>query len=177
MAKLFLLATAAFMPLFFCSRSVEFPRMDYTTDINRKLPDWECHQVFAFCKDSLTGRSFLEVTAFPKKKYPGIVLPWLEGGWDKFASFHIIARVSGARDSVSFYLSIWDGNAPYSVDNRFEKKFMVRGQWTDCAVSLKEGFVTPSGRAIDKKDIRQVVFFTSHRADPVVFDVASIALR
>jgi hypothetical protein len=151
--------------------------MDYTTGISRELPDWECHQIFAFCRDPLTGKSFLEVTAFPKKKYPGIVLPWLECDWVKFASFHVIARVSGARDSVSFCLSIWDGNAPYTIDNRFEKKFTVRRQWADCVVNMTEGLVAPNGRSIDKKDIRQVVFFTSHRADPVVFDVSSIALR
>jgi hypothetical protein len=160
-----------------CTRSVEISSMDFTTGKQTPLPDWECHQIFSLCRDSVTRTSFLEVTAFPKKEYPGITLPRLSGDWRCFSVLKITARIRDGRDSVPFRLSIWDGRAPAMPNNRYEKRIFMRAGWKDFAFDLSGDLETPGGRAIDKKDILQVVFFTSHQADPVVFDVASITLR
>mgnify|MGYP001584649727 CR=1 FL=1 len=167
-----------FLPLSFsCSRRVERPVMDYGTDKNIKLPEWECHQVFSLCRDSLTGTSYLEVTAFPKKEYPGISLPWLTGDWSSYSTLAIIARAHDNRDSIPFNVLIFDGRGPFTYNNRLGKKIIVHTAWTLCETPLSGGLRMPDGRVMDKKHISQVVFFTGRRPEPTVFDIKEIRLR
>ena len=151
--------------------------MDYGTDKNIKLPEWECHQVFSLCRDSLTGKSYLEVTAFPKKEYPGVSLPWLAGDWSDYSTLRIIARAHDNRDSIPFYVFIFDGRGLLSFENRFNKKFILETGWTLCETHFLGGLRTPEGRAINLKHISQIVFFTGRRTEPTVFDIRELQLR
>jgi hypothetical protein len=151
--------------------------MDYSSGAPVKFPEWECHQVFSLRLDSLTGKSFLEISAFPKKEYPGIQIPWLTGDWSGYSTLTIIARIHDNRDSASFNLIVFDGRGQFTFNNRFEKEFIVDSGWTVCEVSLLGGLTTPAGRAIDMNHINQIVFFTERRMEPTVFDIGKIQLQ
>jgi hypothetical protein len=158
-----------------CRQNVESPVMDYADFKTARLPDWECHQTFAQGHDSSTARSFLEVTAFPKKAYPGITMPWLAGNWRRYQTLLITARTRGS--ASRFVLSVWDGKGKYAIENRFEKRFAVDTVWTTCELPLPEGLMTPDNRHLNLDHITQVVFFTHGSDDPTIFDVKRIELR
>ena len=82
---------------------VEISSMDFTVGKQTRLPDWECHQIFTFCRDSVTGTSFLKVTAFPKKEYPGNRPAKVIRRLALLFSAKITARIRDGRDSVSLY--------------------------------------------------------------------------
>jgi len=162
---------------FSCTRRVEYPSMDYMSGTPKKLPEWECHQAFSLVRDSVTKKSYLKVTAFPKKEYPGISLPWVTGDWRGYSTLRITARAHDTRDSIPFNVFLFDGRGLLTLENRFNKKFIVHTGWTICEIPLLGGLKTPGGRMLDKKHISQVVFFTGRRMEPTIFDLGIIQLR
>jgi hypothetical protein len=138
--------------------------MDYSDFKSAKLPDWECHQTYSMGYDSLSGGTFLEVTAFPKKTYPGFSMPWITGNWSPYTTLRITARMRG--HASPFILSVWDGNGKYVMENRFEKKFAVDTVWTTCELSFSGGLATPGARRMDLGRITQVVFFYGRSGRP-----------
>lgn len=158
-----------------CTQNVECPVMDYGDFSAARLPQWECHQTFTRGYDSSAACSFLEVTAFPKKAYPGITVPWLAGNWRRYKTLLITARTRGS--ASRFVLSVWDGKGKYAIENRFEKRFAVDTVWTTCELPLPEGLMTPDNRHLNLDHITQVVFFTHRADDPTIFDIKKIELR
>jgi|WetSurMetagenome_2_1015567.scaffolds.fasta_scaffold216404_2 hypothetical protein len=170
---LFILAS---LFLISCSHKVEIDSIDYGTARIAKFPKWECHQIFSRQRDQVGSDSFLEVSAFPFKEYPGISLPWMAGNWRKFDTFQIVARTRG-RKALPFTLIIWDGAGEFVGENRFEKHFVLDTVWTSCALPLSGGIMAKNNRKIDICKIEQVVFFTGHGQGITVFDVRRIALK
>jgi hypothetical protein len=159
-----------------CTRHVERQVMDYQDAMNMKLPEWECHQVYDIKQDSLQGKSFLEVKAFPENKYPGISMGWLNGDWTRFHTLRITARTRCGMP-LSFTLSIWDGKGTYDIKNRFQKAYTVDTGWTTCELPVQGGMLKPNGRETDIRRIAQVVFFTSRRTTATVFDIKIVGLQ
>lgn len=159
-----------------CTRKVEIPVMDYTLANTVKLPEWECHQTFLRCHDSINNTWFLEVTAFPEKQYPGIATPFLTGDWSHYTFVKITARMRNS-PPIPFTLSIWDGIGEYVKSNRVTKQFILDTTWTECIVPLSQVFFTPNHRKMNIKNISKVVFFTGKKPDPVIFDIAKIELK
>jgi len=159
-----------------CTRGVEREVVDYQNDKSIKLPEWECHQVYSIRPDSSGEGSFLEVVAFPKKKYPGFSMGWLNGDWTRFASLRIIARTRG-KGPVRFSLTVWDGKGTYSVQNRFQKEFLLDTGWTLCELPIHAGMVKPNGEETDVRHITKVVFLTGNQASRTVFDIKKIQLQ
>ena len=149
--------------------------MDYSDFKSAKLPDWECHQTYSMGYDSLSGGTFLEVTAFPKKTYPGFSMPWITGNWSPYTTMRITARMRG--HASPFILSVWDGKGAYVQRNRFEKRFILDTVWTECELSFSDGLATPDSRQMDLGRIALVVFFTGGADVPTTFDVKKIELR
>jgi hypothetical protein len=159
-----------------CTRRVEQQVVDYQEKKNLKLPEWECHQVYAIKRDSADRASFLEVEAFPENPYPGISMRCLNGDWSGFTSLRIIARTRGSLP-VKFFLSVWDGKGIYEKKNRFQKEYMVDTGWSKCILPLENGLVAANGRRINCGYIQRVVFFTLQRGNLTTFDVQRISLQ
>jgi hypothetical protein len=159
-----------------CSRGVEQEVVDYQNDKNVRLPGWECHQVYSVRRDSARAESFLEVVAYPKKEYPGFSLGWLSGDWTQFSTLQIIARTHGKSPSP-FFLTVWDGKGIYDYNNRFQKEYVLDSGWTVCGLPVQGGMVKPNGRETDIRRISKVVFFTSARDTPTIFDVKKVSLE
>jgi hypothetical protein len=169
-------AIASICLIISCTRQVEFPVMDYNDSKKTKFPEWECHQVFSMEKDAGTGEKFLKVTAYPLKKYPGILLPWLSGNWSGYKSLCIEARMDGSRANV-FFLSIWDGKGDYIPGNRWAKKVVIDSVWKEFVFPLADIRLTSNGDIINLRHIELVTFFTRKQNDTTVFDVKKIALQ
>jgi hypothetical protein len=169
-----LLVIALYLLCCSCNHRVECTVADYSHFDTAKLPEWECHQTFSKGHDSRSG-DFLEVTAFPKKAYPGITLPWLNGNWGHYKTLGITTRAR--RQGSHFVLSIWDGRGEYVCANRFEKPFDVDTTWTACELPLSGGLTSPANRRLDISRISLVVFFTGKADTPTVFDVGKIELH
>jgi hypothetical protein len=159
-----------------CTRQVEQQVMDYQDVKNVKLPEWVCHQVYSINQDSLQGKSFLEVKAFPENIYPGISMGWLNGDWSRFHTLRITARTRCGMP-LSFTLSIWDGKGTYDIKNRFQKTYTVDTGWTTCELAVHGSMVKPNGKETDVRRIAKVVFFTIRRTAPTVFDVKIVGLQ
>jgi hypothetical protein len=159
-----------------CSRAVEQEVVDYQNDKNVRLPEWECHQVYSIRRESASAESFLEVAAYPKKEYPGFSLGWLNGDWTRFSTLSIIARTYG-NGPARFYLTVWDGKGTYDYNNRFQKEYVLDTGWTQCTLPIRRGMVNPNGRETDIRRISKVVFFTSARDTPTIFDVKKVSLE
>jgi hypothetical protein len=159
-----------------CTRHVEQPVVDYTEARTMKLPGWDCHQVHSVRFDSLRNETFLDVEAFPGKLYPGFVLFWLQGDWSKYAELQIKTRICN-RDSMQFYVTVWDGKGDYNFENRFQGKYSVKKDWTLCKLNFKDGIFTGKGKRVDLKHVKTVVFFTNNTNDTIRFHMKSVSLQ
>jgi hypothetical protein len=166
-----------FACLFFsCTQKVEQPFLDFQGNKHSRFPAWDCHQIHSVKHDSLRNETFLDVEAFSRKAYPGIVLSWLQGDWSKYNELQIIARICN-RDSMPFYVTVWDGKGDYNFENRFQGEYSVKKDWTICKLDLKDGIFTAKGKKINLKHIKTVVFFTNNDNDTIQFHIKSVTLQ
>jgi hypothetical protein len=159
-----------------CTRQVEMPVVDYRDARQSKLPGWACHQINSIKQDSLSRESFLEIEAFPQRTYPGFELSWLQGDWCKYNALQIKTRICN-RDSMQFFVSLWDGTGSYDIKNRYQAGFFIKKDWAFYNIPFKHGIVTGNGHAVDLRHIQRAVFFTDNENDTVQFQVEKIELK
>jgi hypothetical protein len=162
--------------LLMCTRHVEYRTVDYGNAQKVKMPDWECHQIYSIEHDSIDSVSVLKVESFPRKEYPGINMPWLQGDWTGYTVLKIVARMR-SRDSVPFQLLVWDGSGDFVSENRYEKNFMMYRKQTLFEIPLVAGLFTVKGRKIDLRHLETVVICTGRNESTTVFQIEKVLLQ